>query len=329
MTITLPSLSAGSAAGAYSAAVVNAAISQQKTNMENIVNGIQGFDALLWNNSTATLATDTLNLSGKPRALVIDTQASGATDDLSTISNGTAYQQLWIKAANVGRVITVKHNVGNIKLWGAADVVLNSTNWLQLFYDGTQWSDVFFSLPTYVLPTQAMVINTARTVLGANATSVTISSIPSTYQHLMLVLEARTDFGSIYDQLVLRFNADATAANYYSQYVNATGATVTAAEVLGISVTGIHLNYAAVGTTGSAGNGHCVVFIKNYASTTMRRTVTFHNYTHYGNGTTGLIESIGGGDWTNAAAAISSITFLPYNGTNILTNSAYTLYGLN
>jgi len=326
MTITLPSLSAGSAAGAYSAAVVNAAINQQKTNAENIVNGIQGFEALLWVNSTATLATDTLSLSGKPRALVIDTEASGATDNLSTISNGTAYQQLWIKAANAGRVITVKHNVGNIKLWGAADVTLNSTNWLQLFYDGTQWSDVF--IPP-AAPTQGFVINTARTVLGSNSASVTISSIPATYQHLMLVIEARTDVAAGFESLLLRFNADATAANYYTQYVNAAATTVTAAEVLGVTSTGILLFNSAVGNTGSAGNGHCVIMIKNYASTTMRRTITYQSFTHSGN-TTGLLKLVtGGGDWTNTAAAISSITFLPNAGTNIVTNSAYTLYGLN
>ena len=326
MTITLPSVSAGSAAAAYSAATVNAAITQQKTNIENVINGIQGIDALLWNNSTATLASDTLSLTGKPRVLVIDTEASGATDNLSTISNGTAYQQLFLKAANAGRVITVKHNVGNIKLWGGADVVLNSTNWLQLFYDGTQWSDVFIP-PT--LPTQAMVINTARTVLGSNAASVTISSIPATYQHLMLVIEARTDVAAGFESLLLRFNADATAANYYTQYVNAAGATVTAAEVLGATSTGILLFNGAVGNTGSAGNGHIVITIKNYASTTMRRTITWQGYVHSGN-TTGLLKMVtGGGDWTNTAAAISSITFLPNAGTNIVTNSAYALYGLN
>jgi len=160
MTVTLPSLSAGSAAAAYSAAVVNAAINQQKTNGENVLNGVQGFYAQKWLNDTKTLASDILDLTGKPRALVIDTEGAASTDNLSTISNGTAYQQLWIKAANAGRVITLKHNVGNIKLNGLTDITLSSQGWILLFYDGTQWSDV--AAP----PAQAFAINTARTVMG-------------------------------------------------------------------------------------------------------------------------------------------------------------------
>ena len=324
MTVTLPSISAGSAAAAYSAVTANAAITQQKTNLENIINGVQGIDALLWNNSTATLASDTLSLTGKPSVLVIDTEGSASTDNLSTISNGTAYRQVWLKAANAGRVITVKHNVGNIKLNGGADIVLSSQAWLLLFYDGTQWSDV--SIPP-VTPTLGMTINAPRTVLGSNAASVTISSIPSTYQHLLLILEPRTDAAAASDNILLRFNGDATAANYYQESIVSTATTNTGSEALGANA-GIVLQ-GGVGNTGSAGNGRVLVWITNYASATMRKIVTYQGYAHTGN-TTGLIRhSIGGGDWTNTANAISSITFLPVTGSNILANSAYTLYGLN
>jgi hypothetical protein len=181
----------------------------------------------------------------------------------------------------------------------------------------------------YTLPTQAMVINTTRTVVGSPVASVTISSIPGTYQHLMLVLEIRTDNAAANDSLILRFNADATAANYYTQYSVASAAANTVAEVLGAASTGILLNNAGVGNTGSAGNGHAVIFIKNYASTTMRRTVTYQSYIHGGN-TTGLLKmTVGGGDWTNTTNAITSLTFLPNAGTNISANSAYELYGYN
>ena len=163
MTITLPSLSAGSALAAYSAAAVNAAINQQKTNLENVLNGLQGFDAQLWNHSTATLASDTLSLTNMPRVLVIDTEAGAASDNLSTISNGTAYQPLFLRAANAGHVITIKHNVGNIKLNGGVDVILSASAWLLLFYDGSQYSDVFVppstSVPTQVCDTRLTLIS--------------------------------------------------------------------------------------------------------------------------------------------------------------------------
>lgn len=325
MTVTLPSVSAGSALSAYSAAAVNAAINQQKTNAENIANGIQGIDALLWNNSTATLSSDTLSLTGKPRVLVIDTEAAGATDNLSTISNGTAYQQLWLKAANAGRVITVKHNVGNIKLNGAADIVLSSQAWLLLFYDGTQWSDTFVPSPASASP--GVAINTARTVLGGNVASVTIGSIPATYQHLLLILEIRTDNAATSDNIFLRFNADATAANYYQESLISTATTNTASEALGANA-GFSIQ-AAVGNTGSAGNGRAIIWITNYASTTMRRVIQYQGFSHAANTSGNIRHVIGAGDWTNAAAAIASITFLPVTGSNILAGSAYTLYGYN
>ena len=320
MTITLPSMKVLAPGVPFSAAAVNAAIRQQRVNLQNIVNGVTGFEKLTWVNSAATLATDTLSLTGKTGVVVVDTEASGATDNLSTISNGTAYQMVWLKAANAGRVITVKHNVGNIQLWNAADVVLSSTNWLQLFYDGTQWSDAGGG--PYTPPTPAFVVNTARTVLGSNATSVTISSIPATYKHLLLIVEMRTDAASTSDNVFLQFNAD-TASNYYAQRY----AAATAVEALG--TTGITVQGGAVGSLGSAGNGMAVIWISNYASTTMRRNINFHCYGHVVDTAGGARYGWGGANWINTTDAISSIKFSPATGTNILTNSAYTLYGLN
>jgi len=321
MTIVLPSLSAGSSGQAYSAATVNAAINQQKTNIENVVNGIQGFDALLWNNGTATLASDTLSLASKPRALVIDTEGAAATDNLSTISNGTAYQQIWLKATNSGRVITVKHNVGNIKLWSGNDMALSSTTWLMLFYDGTQWTDIALA-PNL----QAIV---PRTLVGSAVGTQSIPNIPAYFKHLLLILETRTDVASTSDNLVLRFNADATAANYYTQYFVVSGSTVTAAEILGLTTTGILLPFSAAGSTGLAGNGYAAVWIFNYASSSMRRDVDARCGVHANTTTTNVKKGDSTGFWTNAANPITSITYLPQNGTNIAANSAYTLYGVN
>lgn len=171
MTIALTITNLASPATLVNAADVTSPDAELLAYINNLLNGTQAFDAQLWTNSTATLATDTLSLASKPRVLVVDTEAAGATDDLSTISNGTAYQQLWIKAANAGRVITVKHNVGNIKLNGSADVTLSSTAWLLLFYDGTQWTDVF--IPASTVPSQ---VCNARLTL-TSGTAVTTSDV--------------------------------------------------------------------------------------------------------------------------------------------------------
>lgn len=173
-----------------------------------------------------------------------------------------------------------------------------------------------------------MVIHTPRTVVGADVSSVTISSIPTTFNHLLLIIEGRTDVAAANDNMLLRFNNDSTAADYYSQVQNNFGTTVATAETLGSGSTGIIIP-GAVGATGSAGNGRSQVWILNYKSTTMRKLVLTQCFSHTGN-TTGLLRlSIAGGDWTNTADAINRIDFLPATGSNIKQNSAYTLYGLN
>lgn len=73
----------------------------------------------------------------------IDTEADAASDDLDTISGGTANELIWIRANNTARTVVVKHATGNIYLRGAADISLDSTEkGLMLFYDGTNWIEV-------------------------------------------------------------------------------------------------------------------------------------------------------------------------------------------
>lgn len=317
---TIPA--AASFLGSLSSANVLAADNALLQIMNDYKNGVKGFDILKFYKNTATLASDTLALAvaNMTRYVVVDTEGAAATDNLSTISGGSDGQVLYLIAANAGRVITAKHNVGNIKFSAGTDWVLSADKVTKLFYNGSNWSDEGAALATQV--------NTQRTVLGSNLGSVTISSIPTAYKHLLLMIEARTDIAGTSDSLILRFNADATAANYYSQYAIESAASVAAAEILGIA-TGAFLPNAAVGSTGSAGNGAALVWIFNYASTTMRRVVISECGAMAGT-TTGLVKAgRSKAFWTNAAAAISSITFLPSGGSNILANSAYTLYGFN
>ena len=60
------------------------------------------------------------------KALVIDTESSGATDDLDTITGNWKHGDLiMVSQANNGRDPTLKHGTGNIYFSGSADVTLN------------------------------------------------------------------------------------------------------------------------------------------------------------------------------------------------------------
>jgi hypothetical protein len=167
----------------------------------------------------------------------------------------------------------------------------------------------------------------ARTVIGSDVASYTISSFSANYDHLALVLETRTDRAANTDSLICRFNADGTAGNYYTQYRTASGTTLAAAEVLGSGTTGILLPFGGVGNSGSAGNGYFVLIILNYNSASMARVCKGEGFAHGANTSGNLNEGSCGGSWRNTSNAITSITVLPNLGTNIKTNSAYTLYG--
>lgn len=66
----------------------------------------------------------------------IDTEGLAATDDLETISGGSAGDVLYLNSANNARVITIKHNVGNIKTISNTDYVLDARRKVvQLFYN--------------------------------------------------------------------------------------------------------------------------------------------------------------------------------------------------
>jgi hypothetical protein len=73
----------------------------------------------------------------------IDTQADAATDDLDTISGGTAGQKLILRAENTARTVVIRHNgggTGNIRTFSGNSITLDETyKSVELIYDGTNW----------------------------------------------------------------------------------------------------------------------------------------------------------------------------------------------
>jgi hypothetical protein len=75
--------------------------------------------------------------------LTIDTESAASTDDLTSITAGSAGAMVVVRAANDARSVVVKHGTGNIRLAGSADFTLdNSLDRLTLQFDGTNWIEV-------------------------------------------------------------------------------------------------------------------------------------------------------------------------------------------
>lgn len=157
------------------------------------------------------------------------------------------------------------------------------------------------------------------TVLGSNASSVTFSNLNtaygSTYQHLQIRLAAKTDRGATNDNVILRFNGD-SATNYSIHNLRGSSGSV----VSGAGTNETKVVCRAVG--GNSGNfGAVVIDILDPFETTKYPTVR-----SLGGYSPDIIE-LGSGSWRNTAA-ITTILLDQDVGSNFLTGSRFSLYGI-
>lgn len=110
-----------------------------KLSAEGDVNGqdLNDIGALILNDATElTIATGVVTATQSYHT--IDTESDDATDDLLTISGGTAGMKLTIRAIDSARTVVAKDGTGNLQLEG--DMSLdNAQDTLSLIYDGTNW----------------------------------------------------------------------------------------------------------------------------------------------------------------------------------------------
>ena len=155
------------------------------------------------------------------------------------------------------------------------------------------------------------------TVPSGGASSVTFSSIPSTYQHLQIRMTS-FNTSSIVD-MKANFNGD-TAANYSIHYLYGTGTAAAASAIANAS-------YASIGITGALfnqGAGVSVVDILDYANTNKFKTTRCLSGLDT-NSTTCFI-TLESGSW-RSTSAINSITITPQSGT-LNQYSDFALYGI-
>ena len=163
------------------------------------------------------------------------------------------------------------------------------------------------------------------TATGTGSSStITFSSIPSTYQHLQIrgITRCTTttpEPGNTYWDITL--NSD-TGANYATHRLNGNGTSATA---LGLSSQNVARIYS-LGSRGSETNriGVCILDIHDYASTTKNKTIRAIGGIET-NGSNSEI-SLTSGLWVNTSA-VSTITITVGSG-NFATNTSIALYGI-
>jgi hypothetical protein len=152
----------------------------------------------------------------------------------------------------------------------------------------------------------------STTTLGSNANSVTLSSIPSTYTDLLLVV----NFGqNVADDMRMQFNSD-TGSNYSTTALVGNGTTASSTRYT--SVTGVNPRVAANPPTSIGAIWK--ESIQNYSNTTTFKTTLGRLDYAVGEAETHV------GLW-RSTSAITSITLSCFVN-NFITGSTFTLYGI-
>jgi hypothetical protein len=158
------------------------------------------------------------------------------------------------------------------------------------------------------------------TVTGSSQTTLTFSSIPSTYTSLQIRYAIRPTTGTG-EALRLQFNGD-TGNNYSRSYMGANGSSVFEFGSASGAFTWGGDN--AAGTLPSGYPYVGIIDIHDYASTTRNKTVRTFFGTN-GNGAGGVMLTQG--VWLNTAAT-TSLTLFFASGDSLNAGSLVSLYGI-
>jgi hypothetical protein len=163
----------------------------------------------------------------------------------------------------------------------------------------------------------------ASTSLSSGAANVTFSGIPNTYTDLKLVISARTNRASDEDSVGVAFNDTSGSTGWLLLFNN--GSSLTSGTSSSLGYGGSFLGrVAAASTTPSNIFSNLEAYIPEYASSSNK---TFS--------TTGGFETSGSNPYSTLllsmrtlGAAISQILIVPGNGTQLVANSSFYLYGI-
>lgn len=155
----------------------------------------------------------------------------------------------------------------------------------------------------------------ASITLGADATSVTFTSIPQTYTDLVLVSQTANTGGAA-NSLAFRFNSD-TGTNYSFTRMYGNGSAAASDRESNINYMGLGI----VGNSAITSAGTFINNIMNYANTTTNKTVISRS-----SDTASTYVSEYVSLW-RSTAAITSITVL-LSGNSLRSGSTFNLYGI-
>ena len=184
-----------------------------------------------------------------------------------------------------------------------------------------------------IFGTQAAVVSTGDfesiatfTVGSGGSSSISFTSIPSTYKHLQVRILARSNRSAATDPIKINFNNDTTAGNYYrNHFLKGDGATATANVFSTNTYCSIEVMPAATATASIF--AAVVLDVLDYTSTNKHKTLRSLCGLDT-NSSTGQILFQSGLWYPSTIAAINRIDLAPVAGTSFTEYSHFALYGV-
>jgi len=177
-------------------------------------------------------------------------------------------------------------------------------------------------VPSWATPSSGGLTVIDTSTVANTSTTLTISSIPATYKHLLVVGVGLQTSGTNDGDLFVRVNGD-SGNNYTLQRMHIITSTVSgygSASISGISCMGSMARTA----DSAASLGEVAIYIYNYASTSNYKAIIAQGGS-MNNGATTWVSSRG--TWRNTAA-VTSVSLVDANGTNLKAGT-YITYGWN
>jgi hypothetical protein len=154
-----------------------------------------------------------------------------------------------------------------------------------------------------------------------SGTSVTFSSIPSTYKSLQLRIKYMTNDSN--SSVFVQFNGS-SASSYTTNVLEGNGSTVSASIPFGGATTALHLMPSSSGTLTAGVPNVIIVDLIDYQSTSKPKTIKYQGGKDNNGNTTASISWLGAGVWQDTAA-VSSVTVA---GPAMVSGSEISLYGI-
>ena len=170
------------------------------------------------------------------------------------------------------------------------------------------------------MPNPTHILINSYTVGSGSTSSVTFSSIPSTYTDLVIKASGRSNLAAIYGSGELQFNGD-TGSNYKWLRVGGAGSGSAGSDAASSTTSII---YEFVGNNSTANTfANAEIYIPNYTSAN-QKSVSIDSVGE--NNATTAYTTLASGLWTSTAA-ITSIKLFS-SGNTILQYSTFYLYGI-